>query len=74
MRFTIWVLQSQGWVRVSHGTGMGHSSTVGFWIPKKPLQLALQALPRASKPAKRKTGGSGSLGRSRCDILPNPKP
>ena len=49
---------------------MGHSSTVGFWIPKKPLQLAFQALPRASKPAKRKTGGSGGFGRSRCDILP----
>lgn len=62
MRGALFV-QSQGWVRKSHGTGMGHSSSAGFWIPKQPLAVAPQ--PRAvAAPRKRKSTGAG-FGRGR---------
>ena len=43
----------QGWERASHGTGMGHTTNKGFWIPEKPLAPpaeALLALPEPAKP------------------------
>lgn len=51
----------QGWERGSHGTGMGHTTNKGFWIPEKPSapppeeMLALPEAPRA--------GGRGATGR-----------
>ena len=51
----------QGWERGSHGTGMGHTTNKGFWIPEKPPtppaeeMLALPEAPRA--------GGRGATGR-----------
>lgn len=59
-------LQSQGWLRVSHGTGMGHSSTAGYWIPKKvaPSTALATARSRAPKPGRRGRGGARSSGRT----------
>jgi hypothetical protein len=55
------VVQSQGWERISHGTGMGHSSTAGYWIPKQLLQVAPQ--PKAYPPSKKRKAGSGASGK-----------
>lgn len=56
--------QSQGWQRISHGTGMGHSSTTGYWIPKKPAYVPAPAKPKPPKLIKRR--GSGvAFGRGR---------
>lgn len=55
-------MQSQGWERISHGTGMGHSSTAGFWIPKQLLQAPPQL--KALQPIKKRKGGSGPSGKA----------
>lgn len=51
-------MQSQGWTRISHGTGMGHSSTAGFWIPKQLLQAP--PLHRTQPPSKKRKAGVAS--------------
>lgn len=56
-------MQSQGWVRKSHGTGMGHSSSAGFWIPKKPVPVAPQ--PRAVASSRKRKSSSANVGRGR---------
>ena len=56
-------MQSQGWTRVSHGSGMGFSSAAGFWIPKKQLQIA--QLPKPKPKARKKTSNAYLLGKAR---------
>lgn len=48
----------QEWQRASHGTGMGCSSTAGFWIPDKAPQALL---PLSSMHSSSKKAGCGSL-------------
>lgn len=65
----------QGWERGSHGTGMGHTTNKGFWIPEKPPtppREEMLALPEPPRPS-----GRGSVGRAskRHHKLPaGPKP
>ena len=50
-------------MRKSHGTGMGHSSSAGFWIPKKPMVVAPQ--PRAVASSRKRKSSSANFGRGR---------
>ena len=51
----------QGWERGSHGTGMGHTTNKGFWIPEKPSTPPPEELLALPEPQR---GGRGTTGRS----------
>lgn len=65
------VFQSQGWIRKSHGTGMGHSSSVGYWIPKKPTGIVPQS--RVVHSSRKRKGGGTGLGRGRPSTVSRTK-
>lgn len=49
----------QGWERGSHGTGMGHTTNKGFWIPEKPVALPQEEMLALPEPPR----GRGAGGR-----------
>ena len=53
------LISLQGWERGSHGTGMGHTTNKGFWIPEKPPTpppQELLALPEPPRCGRASTG------------------
>ena len=53
---------------------MGHSSTTGYWIPKKALPVSTPAVrPKAPKTGRRRGGSGSGFGRSRPSGAARPK-
>ncbi len=60
----------QGWERGSHGTGMGHTTNKGFWIPEKPVAPPQEEFLALPEPSKGRNGGGRPLKKHKAPSAP----
>lgn len=60
----------QGCERGSHGTGMGHTTNKGFWIPEKPVAPPQEELLALPEPPKGRGAGGRPLKKHKAPAAP----
>ncbi|DBA76675.1 TPA: hypothetical protein ACH3X2_008711 [Trebouxia sp. C0005] len=60
----------KGWERGSHGTGMGHTTNKGFWIPEKPVALPQEEVLALPEPPKGRGAGGRPPKKHRAPAAP----
>ncbi|DBA81836.1 TPA: hypothetical protein ACH3X1_007555 [Trebouxia sp. C0004] len=60
----------KGWERGSHGTGMGHTTNKGFWIPEKPVALPQEEILALPEPLKGRGAGGRPPKKHRAPAAP----
>ncbi len=60
----------QGWERGSHGTGMGHTTNKGFWIPEKPVALPQEEMLALPEPPRGRGAGGRPPKKHRAPAAP----
>ena len=60
----------QGCERGSHGTGMGHTTNKGFWIPEKPVTPPQEEILALPEPPKGRGAGGRPLKKHKAPAAP----